>query len=90
VSLNIKNERTTALIRELAERTGETQTAAVETAVRRRLDELDRHNLSEASNIDREQARRLLLELRSSLTDTDRAAVKQAEAQHYDENGPPA
>lgn len=40
MSLNIKNERTHALVRELAELTGTSQTSAVEDAVRRRLEEL--------------------------------------------------
>jgi antitoxin VapB len=40
VSLNIKNEETHRLIKKLAELTGQTQTSAVEDAVRRRLDEL--------------------------------------------------
>ncbi|QDP96428.1 antitoxin [Microlunatus elymi] len=40
MSLNIKNERTHALVRELAELTGQSQTSAVEDAVRRRLEEL--------------------------------------------------
>lgn len=42
MSLNIKNEETHRLIKELAERTGQTQTSAVEDAVRRRLYELTR------------------------------------------------
>ncbi|MGB4777541.1 type II toxin-antitoxin system VapB family antitoxin [Microbacterium sp.] len=42
MSLNIKNERTHALVRELAALTGMSQTSAVEDAVRRRLDELQR------------------------------------------------
>ena len=40
MSLNIKNERTHALVRELATRSGMSQTEAVEDAVRRRLDQL--------------------------------------------------
>jgi antitoxin VapB len=40
MSLNIKNERTHELVRELAELTGMSQTSAVEDAVRRRLAEL--------------------------------------------------
>lgn len=40
MSLNIKNEQTHAMVRELAELTDMTQTGAVEDAVRRRLDEL--------------------------------------------------
>lgn len=42
VSLNIKNEEAVALIRELASLTGESQTTAVITAVRERLDHLHR------------------------------------------------
>jgi antitoxin VapB len=37
MSLNIKNEQTHELVRELAHLSGESQTAAVETAVRERL-----------------------------------------------------
>lgn len=40
MSLNIKNEETTRLIRELADHTGETMTGAVTEAVRERLDRL--------------------------------------------------
>lgn len=40
MSLNIKNEETHRLVRELAELTGSSQTSAVEDAVRRRLAEL--------------------------------------------------
>lgn len=40
VSLNIKNERTHALVRELATLTGMSQTDAVTDAVERRLEEL--------------------------------------------------
>jgi antitoxin VapB len=38
MSLNIKNEKTHRLVRELARVTGESMTAAVERAVRERLD----------------------------------------------------
>jgi antitoxin VapB len=38
VSLNIKNEKTHKLIRQLARLTGESMTAAVEQSVRERLD----------------------------------------------------
>ncbi|WP_405056411.1 type II toxin-antitoxin system VapB family antitoxin [Kribbella sp. NBC_01505] len=37
MSLNIKNENTHEIVRELARLTGESQTAAVDTAVRERL-----------------------------------------------------
>ena len=53
MSLNIKNEHTHSLVRRLAELTGQTQTSAVEDAVRRRLDELEwdqqRHTRTEAA-----------------------------------------
>ncbi|HSI42630.1 MAG TPA: type II toxin-antitoxin system VapB family antitoxin [Xanthobacteraceae bacterium] len=42
MGLNIKNETTHRLIRELAELTGESQTAAVTTAVQERLERLRR------------------------------------------------
>jgi antitoxin VapB len=42
MSLNIKNEETHRLVRRLAELTGQTQTSAVEDAVRRRIAELER------------------------------------------------
>ncbi len=47
MSLNIKNEETHRLVRQLAELTGQSQTSAVEDAVRRRLEELTRENEAE-------------------------------------------
>ena len=50
MSLNIKNERTHALVRELATLSGMSQTEAVEDAVTRRLEQLranDREGLSD-------------------------------------------
>ena len=52
MSLNIKNETTHALVRQLAALTGQSQTSAVEDAVRRRIAEL------EQSRTDEEQERR--------------------------------
>ena len=48
MSLNIRSERAVALVRELAARTGTSQTAAVEDAVARRLAELDRDETARA------------------------------------------
>jgi antitoxin VapB len=48
VSLNIKNEETHRLVRQLAELTGQSQTSAVEDAVRRRIAEIERDNDREA------------------------------------------
>jgi len=42
VGINIKNPTTQSLIRELAERTGETQVEAVEIAARERLERIGR------------------------------------------------
>jgi antitoxin VapB len=42
MSLNIKNEKTHRLVRELAETTGESMTAAVDKAVRERLERVRR------------------------------------------------
>jgi antitoxin VapB len=42
MSLNIKNEKTHRLVRELAQATGESMTAAVDKAVRERLERVRR------------------------------------------------
>ncbi len=42
MSLNIKNDRVHALAKELARRTGRTQTGAIELALTRLVEELDR------------------------------------------------
>jgi antitoxin VapB len=50
MGMNIKNSETHRLVRELAELTGESQTAAITVAVRERLDRLRRqrkNNLAE-------------------------------------------
>lgn len=44
MGLNIKNEETHRLVRRLAELTGQSQTSAVEDAVRRRLAEVEHEN----------------------------------------------
>lgn len=49
VSLNIKNETTHELVRRLAELTGQSQTGAVEDAVRRRLAELEHDREAEVA-----------------------------------------
>ena len=46
MSLNIKNEETHRLVRRLAELTGQSQTGAVEDAVRRRIAELEPKTIS--------------------------------------------
>ena len=93
MGLNIKNERITALVRELAQRTGSTQTGAIEDAVRSKLAELDRD--ADASSSRRRDAKRarvqqLLTELHASVTEAERAEVKRAEQDLYDDAGLPA
>jgi len=89
MGLNIKNERTVALIRELAARTGQSQTAAIEDAVRSKLAEVgngdDTTDLRERGAA----ATRLLAELRGSVTAEERAAVRAAGSDIYDERGLP-
>ena len=48
MSLNIKNEEVHDMVRRLADLTGQTQTSAVEEAVRRRLTEIEHENDLEA------------------------------------------
>jgi antitoxin VapB len=88
MSLNIKSQRTVALVRELAARTGSSQTAAVEDAVARRLAELDREQ-DAAAETRRAAAEGVLRELHRLLTDEDKQAVRDNEADLYDDNGLP-
>lgn len=84
MSLNIKNERTHALVRELAEATGLSQTSAVEQAVERWLEEIRRQQSR------RDAHRALLDDYLAHLTDESRDAMQRAMDELYDENGLPA
>jgi antitoxin VapB len=88
MSLNIKSQRTVALIRELATRTNTNQTAAVEDAVARRLSELDREDTARAESR-RAAAEETLAELDKLLTDDDKRAIARNEIDLYDDNGLP-
>jgi antitoxin VapB len=88
MSLNIKSERTVALIRELASRTNTNQTAAVEDAVGRRLSELDREDAARFE-ARRAAAEQTLQELDQLLTDDDKRLISQNEIDLYDDNGLP-
>ena len=88
MSLNIKSERAVALVRELAARTGSSQTAAVEDAVARRLAELDRDETARA-DARRAAAEQVLRELHRLLTDEDKRAIRRNEADLYDQDGLP-
>ena len=83
MSLNIKNERTHALVRELAEATGLSQTSAVEQAVQRWLDEIKQDDR-------RARGHAVLEEYWAHLTDESRAAMQRAMDEMYDESGLPA
>ncbi len=91
MSLNIKNPKTTALVRELAERTGMSQTQAVEVAVSERLASLDAQAGKSlcAAETKRDTATTLLKRIRDSLSEGDRGALGAAEAELFDHDGLP-
>ncbi|MBO0879141.1 MAG: type II toxin-antitoxin system VapB family antitoxin [Mycobacterium sp.] len=88
MSLNIKSQRAVALVRELATRTGTSQTSAVEDAVARRLAELDRAESARAE-ARRAAAEEVMRELGNLLTDEDKRSIRQNEAELYDDAGLP-
>ena len=85
MSLNIKNEETCRLVKELADETGMSMTAAVTDAVHRRLDEV-RAERGDAG-IDLEKALALTAEMRERLGAEYLAA--DLDAMLYDERGLP-
>lgn len=88
MSLNIKSQRTVALVRELAARTGTNQTAAVEDAVVRRLSELDREDRARAE-ARRAAAEQTLRDLDKLLSDDDKRLIRRHEVDLYDDSGLP-
>ena len=87
MGLNIKNERTHALVRRLAQLTGQSQTSAVEDAVRRRIEELSRSDDEVEAKVQR--MLRIAQEFSAELTPEDRAALLSADDELYDELGLP-
>lgn len=89
MALNIKNERTVALARELAQLQGTTITSAIEHALEEQLAKVR----SGDSPLGREAAERLRRgreiadEISASLTEEDREALRRAQEDMYDENG---
>jgi antitoxin VapB len=83
MALSIKNPQTEELARELATRTGESITEAVETAVRSRLASLDRPSMATRG---RQRAERLLRQL-DALPDLDTRSAD--EILGYDDRGLP-
>lgn len=88
MSLNIKSQRTVALVRELAARTGTNQTAAVEDAVASRLSELDREDRARAE-ARRAAAEQTLRDLDKLLSDDDKRLIRRHEVDLYDDSGLP-
>lgn len=88
MSLNIKSQRTVALVRELAARTGTNQTAAVEDAVARGLSELDREDRARAE-ARRAAAEQTLRDLDKLLSDDDKRLIRRHEVDLYDDSGLP-
>jgi len=85
MSLNIKNEVTYRLVKELADETGVSMTAAVTDAVRRRLDEVRAERGD--GGFDIEEAMALTAELRDRLGADYLAG--DFDAQLYDDRGLP-
>ena len=82
MSLNIKNEETHRLVRQLAELTGQSQTSAVEDAVRRRLAELDRERATRIRRI-------LKIAHEAAATMTPEERTRDWFADLYDDDGLP-
>lgn len=87
MGLNIKNPRVHELAREVARRTGATQTSAIEDALQRRLDDLQAVDDDEAR---RGRLLRLMDEIEAETTDEQRAATQAAAEALYDDKGLPA
>lgn len=87
MSLNIKNPQTVALVRELARRTGLSQTGAVEEAVRANLAQLAG---DESRGTRRSKVNELLSELDRSMTARQRQRIRTEETELFDGNGLPA
>lgn len=82
MALNIKNERVVALAREAAHRTGQTQTSALEQALTQYL-----AGLPDAQQHRAARVHDLVVEFNAGLTDDDRAAMRRAGEELYDETG---
>ncbi|MGO4490339.1 type II toxin-antitoxin system VapB family antitoxin [Microbacterium sp. 2RAF4] len=86
MSLNIKNETTHELVRRLAALTGQSQTSAVEDAVRRRLAELEEGREAE---IERRRAAIAAVIARARLVPRTGRSTEDIMDELYDETGMP-
>lgn len=88
MSLNIKNEQTHELVKRLAHLTGQSQTLAVDKAVRKRLEELERERGLPDHQWSKVEA--VIDRAHHHLTAEQKAALAGAEDELYDEHGLPA
>ena len=86
MSLNIKNETTHELVRRLATLTGQSQTSAVEDAVRRRLAELEEQRSGEEE--ERRRRIRAVIRRAQQIPSTGRT-TEEIMDELYDETGMP-
>ncbi len=86
MSLNIKNEQTVELVRELARRTGLSQTSAVDEAVRAKLADIDAEQGRDARRV---KVNAILSDLDRSVTRQQRHQIRRDQDELYDENGLP-
>ena len=86
MSVHISNPQTVALVRELARRTGLSQTGAVELAVRAKLAQI---TAGEGRDTRREKVSVLLAELDQSVTTNQRRHIRDQETNLYDDTGLP-
>lgn len=86
MSLNIKNETTHELVRRLAALTGQTQTSAVEDAVRRRLAELEQQRTED--DMERRRRIRAVIRRAQQIPATGRT-TEEIMDELYDETGMP-
>jgi antitoxin VapB len=86
MSLNIKNETTHELVRQLAALTGQSQTSAVEDAVRRRLAELEQQRSDD--ELERRRRIRAVIRRAQQIPRTGRT-TEEIMDELYDETGMP-
>ncbi|MFF1540265.1 type II toxin-antitoxin system VapB family antitoxin [Microbacterium sp. NPDC058269] len=86
MSLNIKNETTHELVRRLAALTGQSQTSAVEDAVRRRLAELEQQRSDD--ELERRRRIRAIIRRAQQIPSTGRT-TEEIMDELYDETGMP-
>ncbi|MFB8189251.1 type II toxin-antitoxin system VapB family antitoxin [Microbacterium sp. NPDC055988] len=86
MSLNIKNETTHELVRRLAALTGQSQTSAVEDAVRRRLAELEQQRTDD--DMERRRRIRAVIRRAQQIPSTGRT-TEEIMDELYDETGMP-